>query len=260
LPLRPADGPATTPTACVRGCVIPFAHVPPCTCTSTCDTTGAHAAAHCTGCQPRPAEHGLICRGDDRRARDHLGEREAPEGPHGLAWAYDHLVHAHPYVATPAPAEGGGKRRITDPEAERLSAVVALRADMHEWAVDTARRIADRHHLAGPDLSARAVRDRAAERLDVMRAAAWLLRNIDALEADPIIVFRLPELADLMSSAHALAPWRPAPTLIDGVPCRCRALSLHHHGDEVKCWTCARSYTLDEYAVLTKVLARRFAS
>lgn len=67
------------------------------------------------------------------------------------------------------------------------------------------------------------------------------------------------ELADLMTRAHALAPWRPAPTKLDGALCRCGASELHDHGDEIVCWACRRSLTREEYRVATVVFARRFA-
>ena len=64
--------------------------------------------------------------------------------------------------------------------------------------------------------------------------------------------------ADLMSRAHALAPWRPRPTRIDGIPCRCGQCALDDMGDRVKCEKCGATYTWEHYQRLVKVLARRF--
>ncbi len=246
-------------TACVRGCVVPRGHIAPCTCTHDCpDHDG-----HCRGCQPRDAEHGLLCSACSRRLRDHLGARERPEGPHGLPWAYDHLAAAHPYIATPAATEGGsGKRAISDPEAERLANLVALRAEIRDTLATLTADVAEVAGLSGP-ADVEVFTDRppiGPDRLVVRRCCDWLLRRVDSLEASPAVVDAWDALGLLMSRAHALAPWRPAPTLIDGVPCRCMAFDLHHHGDEVKCWACARAYSLDEYAVLVKVMARRFGT
>ncbi len=106
--------------------------------------------------------------------------------------------------------------------------------------------------LAGPDIPA-------PERLAARRSAAFLLVQAEALAGHPEVATAWQELADLMSRAHALAPWRPAPTKLEGIPCRCGAVELHDHGGEILCWACRRSLTLEEYRVATVVFARRFA-
>lgn len=243
-------------TACVRGCLVPLGHVPPCTCTVQCP---AHDE-HCTGCQPREAERGLLCSGCSRRLRDHLGEREQPEGPHGLAWAWAHIVAAHPFIATPAPATGSGKRAVSDPEAERLANLVALRCDIRDTLAALTADVAERAGLTGP-ADVQVFMDQPSignDRIIVRRCTAWLLRHVESLESSPAVPDAWEQLGLLMTQAHALAPWRPAPTRIDGVPCRCRSIALDDFGDEVKCAACGSSYSREEYVVLVKVMARRF--
>lgn len=78
-------------------------------------------------------------------------------------------------------------------------------------------------------------------------AARWAVRGL------------LEEADDLASRAHALAPWRPAPTRLKGIPCRCGAVgTVHDHGDIRKCWRCGRGYDEAQWAALMKVLAYRF--
>jgi hypothetical protein len=248
---------------CVRSHTHPGEHTPPCTCTRECpDHEG-----HCPGCLPVEATHGLICDRDSRILRGFLGAEEGldPDHPvHGLPWAWEHLENAYPSLSQ---APGGGGSSVDDPEAERLSAVLSVRFDVHDVLAAWVEAVADHAGLAGPDLTVHLQHDRdstGARRLAwitrVRRRTAWLLTHVEALESHEAVAEAWQELADLMSRAHALAPWRPAPTEIRGIPCRCGAFSLHDHGDEVKCWSlsCRWSFSRAEYAVWVKVLARRF--
>jgi hypothetical protein len=203
---------------------------------------------------------------------------------------WDHLQLAYPSLAGWSGGTLGGDD-IDDPEAERLAAVIVLRQEIHDHLTITARDLAGDIGLAGPDLAT-------SQRLAVQRAARWLLAQIEPLRAgqgarateedlhaaiawadcadppgDPHKAIAaahagaaehrvravLTEADELAARAHTLAPWRPAPTRLDGIPCRCGAVgTVHDHGDIRKCWRCARNYTDDEWAVLMKVLAHRF--
>lgn len=235
----------------------------------------------CPGCRPAQAEEGLTCRTHSRRLRDHLGAREGirphrkdcetpdscecPDPPHGLAWAWDHLAVAYPMVTGQAFTDSGnGKRPVPDPEAEKLAAVISLRDEMRDvlgaWAADVAERL----RMAGPpdvQLTTSPHKDRhvGVDRRIVRNCQAWLLRQVASVEGHESVRALHADLADLMSRAHALAPWRPEPTGIDGVPCRCGACTLHDHGDEILCWNCGSSYTREHYDTLVKVMKHRFA-
>lgn len=213
-------------------------------------------------CDSEPSR-GLLCPTHHRRLSDALGAREGIGEPgresHGLPWLWSHLAAAWPSLSSlPAP---GGRAHVGDPEAERLTAVLGVRDDIRDtlasWTADTA----DRHRMAGP-IGVRCFTDRppvGTDRLVVLRCAAWLLRNVELLECHASVPELLAELEDLMSRGHALAPWRPAPTLVQGIPCRCGVVgAIHDHGDLRKCWRCGKSYTAEEWRILTVVLARRF--
>lgn len=244
-------------TPCVRSHAVLGEHVPPCTCTRECP----EHEGHCTGCRPVEATRGLLCDQDGRHLAGFLGAEEGldPEHPvHGLPWAYDHLEHAYPSLSQ-APGSGGSS--IEDAEAQRLAHVVDLRKDMHDVVTSWVEAVSEHMDWIGPylpDPPAGLTPD-ARRRLRLRRRAEWLLSHPDALHSHPAVAEAWQELADLMSRAHALAPWRPAPTHLDGIPCRCGATELHDHGDEILCWACRRSLTREEYRVATVVFARRFA-
>lgn len=255
------------PMVCVRGCIEPRSHQPACTCTIECRPHDDH----CEGCAVRGAASGLLCTYCSRRLRDHLGDRDGPEGPHGLAWAWENLAVAYPTIAGTSD-NPGGRSTVHDREAERLASVISLRDDIRDWLGSVVADIAERTGLVGPE-GVQLTTDHRRRHVGcdwhiVRRSQSWLLAHAEQLEsatgipdsdsAAESVVLLWDQAGDLMSRAHALAPWRPEPTHIDGVPCRCHAVNLHHHGDEVKCWTCGRAYTLEQYGVLCKVMARRF--
>jgi len=239
-------------TPCARLHTLPGAHAPGCTCTRECP----EHEGHCPGCALVEAERGNLCGRCSRQLRGCLGAEEGmdPDHPvHGLPWAYDHLEDAYPSLSQ-ASGNGGGSGPA-DREAQRLAVVLSVRADIHDVLASWVADVAEHGGLIG--LSARVLRGLPA-RLRVARHAAWLLARVEALEAHPAVADAWEELGDLMSRAHALAPWRPAPTHLDGIPCRCGEMGLHDHGDEVKCWRCGHAYSREEYRVLTVILARRF--
>ncbi len=246
-------------TPCARNHTVPGEHTPPCTCTRECpDHDG-----HCPSCRPVQADRGLLCGRCAQRLEGLLGAEEGLAEPgaeiHGLPWAYDALQDAYPSLSQ-APSSGGSS--IEDAEAERLSSVVSLRADIHDVLAAWAEAIAEQAGLLGGRIIIRPDRKtgRALDpRARMRRRAEWLLAHGDVLHAHPAVAEAWQELADLMSRAHALAPWRPAPTKLEGIPCRCGAVELHDHGDEILCWACRRSLTREEYRVATVVFARRFA-
>lgn len=244
---------------CARSHAVPGEHVPPCTCTRECP----EHAGHCTGCLPVMEDRGLLC----ARCADHLeGFLGAQEGlgeegreVHGLPWAYDHLEHAYPSLSQ---APGGGGSSIEDAEAERLANVVSLRADIHDVLGAWADAVADATGLSGPR-STRTIDDAISavmtgHRWRMRQRAQWLLAHAPALHAHPAVAEAWQELADLMSRAHALAPWRPAPTKLEGIPCRCGALALHDYGTEVQCAACRWNFSPETYGIWLKVLGRRY--
>lgn len=215
-------------------------------------------ARHCDSA----AVLGLLCNRDGQRLADHYGAREghgqAGRLIHGLPWMYEHIRLAYPSVSGWTSGTGGSD--IDDPEAEKLSAVMSLRSDIADHLTETASDLAERMGRGGPQIAGRG------QWVRVYRSAGWLAANIESLRAghnsgapDEAVAAVLAEADDLASRAHALAPWRAAPTRIDGIPCRCGAVgTMHDYGTDVVCWRCTRKYSPEEYATLCKVLAHRF--
>lgn len=242
----------------------------------------------------RTATLGLLCGEHGQRLSDHYGAREGLGTPgriiHGLPWMYDHIQLAYPSLA----GWSGGNRDggdIDDAEAEKLSAVMALRTEIHDHLTITACELAEDIGRKPPDLAI-------SQRVAVVRSAAWLVAHIEPLraaqgaratedavkgaiewaETEPVTdvheaiaaaharakaesVRALLEEADgLASRAHALAPWREAPTRIEWAPCRCGATgTIHDFGDLRKCWHCGRTFDELHWAALVKVMANRFS-
>lgn len=212
----------------------------------------------------RPATLGLLCVEHGVRLADHYGAREGHAAPgrtpsHGLPWMYDHLQLAYPSLT--GRAGNGGRSDIDDTEAEKLSAVITLRTDIAHHLAAVGADLAERLDRKGPPTAP-------SERLAVHRTTRWLLAHLEPLRAgqgigdaaDEAVATLVEEADALAARAHALAPWREAPTRIDGIPCRCGAVgTIHDFGDVRKCARCTRSYTDVEWRALTKVLAHRFA-
>jgi hypothetical protein len=146
--------------------------------------------------------------------------------------------------------------------------VLSLRDEIRDTLASWTADVMDRWRLAGPP-GVGVYTDRppvgppgltrdARDRLIVMRCASWLLAQAEPFAAHEAVAVAYTELSALLTRAHQLAPWRPAPTLIDGVPCRCMATALHDHGDDgIVCWRCGVTYTRDSYQRLLKVLDHR---
>lgn len=269
--------------------------------------TAACAARRCE----RDPVHGLLCAEHGVRLADHYGAREGHGQPgrpvHGLPWCYDHLDLAYPSLT--GWAGTGGKSGVDDAEAEKLSAVMTLRQEIHEHLAAVSADLAERLGRKGPP-SAPSVRlavNRNARwllaHIEPLRAAqgirataealaaagdaasgtniaddadvngdgpawaqpeAWALRQaamaeVDGATACEAVASVLEEADDLASRCHALAPWREAPTRIDGIPCRCGSVgTIHDFGDIRRCARCGASYDDIHWAALTKVLAHRF--
>jgi hypothetical protein len=212
----------------------------------------------------RPATLGLLCTEHGQRIADHYGAREGLGTPgriiHGLPWCYDHIQLAYPSLA----GWSGGNRDsgdIDDAEAEKLAAVIVLRQDIHDYLSAVTADLAERLGRNGPPVAL-------SQRLLVRRSANWLQAHIEPLRAgqgigdaaDEAVATLVEEADGLASRAHALAPWREAPTRIDGIPCRCGSVgTIHDFGDVRKCWRCSKTFNEVEWRALTVAMAHRFS-
>lgn len=283
-------------TPCARSHTVPGEHAPPCTCTRECPEHDDHCngclpvqadrGLLCARCADRL--EGFLG-GQEGLAED--PEREV----HGLPWAWEHLATAWPSLSQ-APSSGGST--IEDAEAQRVAAVVSARDDIHDTLRQWVEVLTEQTGLSGPDLTftitARPEEARTrAQGIRVSRYANWLLRHIEPLLAGTgvapsdldvaamlspgegmleqdtpeqdladlrarQVVAVWDELGELMSRAHALAPWRPVPTKLEGIPCRCGALALHDYGTEIQCSACRWNFSRETYRIWTVVLGRRY--
>lgn len=97
---------------------------------------------------------------------------------------------------------------------------------------------------------------------EVRSAAKWLLAQLALLETCPGIGDLWTELAELMSQAHAVAPWREQAATLAGIECpECHKLTLKLFGGEedVTCTTCHAIIKWNRYAIWVRQLQQRRA-
>lgn len=239
---RDAGGWWADPSAmtCARGCRRPRWHAPGC------------SDGDCGGCAARPAEHGVLCDGCHHRLRLMLtGHDGGPAGtdrhpdwpalPRGwggaawvLRWLDDHLDRAR--------RTDSDRIRRTKGEPPIPLDVAVLEAAQQLRAVLTASA------------------DVIAERLRLSRVhdpVAVLARHLAAVEDSDWAVVVFTELADALSAAHALAPWRPPVRRCDGIACpQCQAPALVVYGgdDVVTCTACRSVIPAHRYELWTRML------
>lgn len=223
----------TTPeriTYCVRDCRRRDAHLPNC------------GDDECRGCEPRRAQHGNLCWPCHRRLELMLHDL-----PSVVEWLRAHLNR-------------GAAQRIRDEvemiraknaeapapiDLEVLDHIDVMFACVLGWMDNLIEDVA----AAGSKLKAPDVRD-------VRHAAPWLERHIRTLELQPWIGEAWVELAESMSIAHGLAPWRPEVRRIQGIPCpECKAVSLVIYGGEsdVTCTRCRMMYPEERYGIWARM-------
>jgi hypothetical protein len=206
---------------------------------------------------------GWLCPEHGQRLANHYGAREGigerGRESHGLPWMWEHMRLAYPSLA----GWSGGTLAsgdIDDAEAEKLAAVITLRQDIHDHLSAVVADLAERLGRKGPDLAT-------TQRLAVQRAARWLLAHIEPLRAaqgigdaaDEAVATLVEEADALASRAHALAPWREAPTRVKWAPCRCGSTgTVHDFGDVRRCGRCQTNYSEEEWRALTVAFGARF--
>ena len=232
------------PKGCIRGCVQRGRHIDGC-------------GVGCVGCNPRPAEHGLLCKSCYYRLSEWLGgdmpepdwwdrpanrRREiagsltwareavtiaAGDGLHGIAYDVDRVSSGD----TPAPVN-----------LSRLVLLAEIDDTVGSWL--------------GYWVSERGLRG--VDHFELAYACRYLSSWIDQLvEWEPIGDF-WDELADLVSRAHAIAPWRRERRSCANVPCvECARTALFVYGgdDFVTCVECGYLLSLDEYERWVRIVA-----
>lgn len=273
--------------SCARGCVVARKHADGCTCTTEC----RKHEGHCKGCLPRDAEFGLLCFGCHQRLLNMLHTAPAQ---HSLLLAVvepssSQALTAETQVTYPGPRTASDAPTYMQP-AHRAAAAAASEP-IRLAAVDTAQQLADilsewvemlvtHHSMAGPDrLQTQAQRMEGSfgrwrwweyggeyvwteppARFAIGSASRWLLAQIERLEYCPGIGDLWTNLAEVMSQAHALAPWREQAATLAGIECPCchrMTLRLFGGDDFVTCTTCRETVEWARYAIWVRELAQR---
>lgn len=214
-----------TTTACVRGCSMYSNHL-------------AECEGDCRGCLPRRATHGNLCDTCHRRL-----ELMIHDAPTVIRWLTGNM--------TPT-ASGGAKQdheRIKG-DAEEMPAAIKvdlldlrdlLRDRLTLWVDDWC----DHKGLTGPE--------RHTPEVD----SAYLLTWLPGICKLDWIGDWWTEMAETMSEAHALAPWRPMMRRLPRVPCPgCEECNLGIYGGEsdVTCLSCGIMMAEDQFALWERVL------
>lgn len=268
---------------CARGCHYRNRHERDCTDTETC-----------RGCLPKPAEHGLLCYTCHLRLAEAvqtapaqiellMGSLEHPTRPDLSAvttakiptwWRYeatsadgetiDAVVRAHAKVQPPGGHASEPLRVAAMDAADEvravLSEIVATLADALDAVPPTNRAPATRRVWR----EASEVRDEGGyvdiepdPDYDPQEARRWLVGNLGRWEQHEMVVDHAETLWQVMSQAHALAPWREEPTRIPGIPCP----YCHRHGlrlfggrEEVTCTVCRTDIPSSRYLLWARML------
>lgn len=213
-----------TTEACIRGCSLYRRHLVECE---------DHEA--CRGCLPRRASHGHLCDTCHRRF-----ELMLTDAPTVYRWLTGNM------------ATGSNGASDGDVVTGSREQPLPIKADVY----DVRQLLADRLS-AWVDDFAEDVKLTKPPRSTVEADSEFLLRWIKSLELCDWIGDWWEELAETMSQAHALAPWRQAMRRVPGVPCPgCEETNLVIFGGEedVSCNSCHIIMTSDRFALWERVL------
>lgn len=194
----------------------------------------------CGGCLPRRATHGLLCHTCHRRF-----ELMLTDAPVVYRWLTGNLTAATGRDPDLSMWDGDRPELGSDQPLPISAAVFDLRqllADrLSAWVDDFAEDV---------DVEKPA-------RSTVEADATFLLRWINSLELCDWIGDWWVELAETMSDAHALAPWRPSLRRVPHVPCPgCEETNLVIFGGEsdITCQSCRIMMTEDQFGLWERVL------
>lgn len=270
---------------CARGCTVARQH------RTDCDTE------HCGGCLPREAEFGRLCYGCHQRLLSMLATAPAqhallaavvaPSMAQTLAQETT-ATRPSPRVTSDGPLYMRPANRTTSSEgsepirlavidtAQRLSDILSawvelLTADygLHGPAQQlTTAQHRDGKHGRWRDSRWPLRQDETPEPVwteppavfAIASAAGWLAAQVARLEAVAGIGDLWGELAEVMSQAHALAPWREQAAVLRGIECPCchrTALRLFGGDDFVTCLHCHEIIEWARYAIWVRLLQER---
>jgi hypothetical protein len=181
-----------TTTACIRGCAIYRQHY------TDCDGLALNGHA-CRGCLPRRADRGHLCEACYRRL-----ELMLTDAPVIFRWLTGNMGAGSGAARPHEDYERGGTPDLPTPLKLQILDQRDLMADqLTEWADDWC----EQRSLSGP------------ERHTVALDATFLLLWLPTMVREEWIGDWWEALAETVSQAHAMAPWRPAVRRVKGVPC-----------------------------------------
>lgn len=219
-----------TTAACIRGCAIYRRHL------VDCEGTDA-AGRECRGCLPSRATNGLLCPTCHRRL-----ELMLTDAPVVYRWLTGNLAAGSGAARAHEDYERGGTPDLPTPLKLAILDQRDLLADqLTEWVDEWC----EKHGLTGPG------------RHDVETDADYLLTWLPGIERLDWIGDWWETIAETMSLAHAMAPWRPAVRRLPGVPCPgCGETHLVIYGGEsdVSCSSCRILMTEDRFQLWERVL------
>lgn len=211
--------------SCVRGCTRLRKHLADC-----------EDHEECKGCLPRMAEYGLLCWPCHRRL-----ELMLHDAPTVYDWLTGNLGTGQ--GAAPLGDFLTGKTLDGSPAPIKVN-IFDVRQQLNDqlrlWVED----LCQRHDLKGPDH--RYGDDPRNAAFNLTADAKYLKTWLDRIEAFEWVGEWWEELAQTMSDAHALAPWRPEAKRVNGVECpECGECALMIFGGEsdVTCTRCRAMIT-----------------
>lgn len=197
--------------ACVRGCTLYRRHLSECE--GIVDET-------CRGCLPRRAQHGRLCWPCHRRF-----ELMLHDAPTVYRWLTGNMASGQS-VDPEKPFITGSPTEVPAPIRVGIMDARDLLADQLACWVDD---LCEHSGLMGPGGHS------------VASDAKFLRTWLSTVERLEWVGDWWEELAETMSSAHALAPWRPVMRRVGSIPCpECAEVNLAIFGGEsdVTCLSC----------------------
>lgn len=222
-----------TTAACVRGCKLYRRHLDEC--------EGAENET-CRGCLPRRANHGLLC--DTCHRRLELMLHDAPTVYRWLTGNMSSGDQASRMKQDFERCSGGEKGVIETPVPMKIE-VLDLRDLLADQLTEWVDEWCEKHGLTGPA--------RHGVEVDVAFLRMWL----PGIERLDWIGDWWETMAETMSLAHALAPWRPVMRRIPKVACPgCAETNLAIYGGEsdISCLSCGIMMTEDRFEMWQEVL------
>ena len=209
---------------CVRGCVRARAHLSDCT------------EESCGGCEPRRANHGLLCWPCHRRFELMLRQVEITD-----RWLTGNLPAGNQAARAKEDYETRGGTK--EPPAPLTVAILDCRDLLRDRLASWADDLTESRSLKGPP------------RHTVEADSKFLMTWLTTSEHLDWVGDWFEELAETMSEAHCLAPWRPAMNRLPKVPCpECHkpALAIFGGEEDATCLECKHIVTPARYGVWSR--------